>query len=286
MLRASIAAVTMAGAMAVAPPSVAAAEPGACVEYSPLGYCLDWDVPNPGGPGGGGGRPPSDTVTCYWVTIPDISGDESIWVDFGLARPPEGVTVVWQERQCSDGSARFEFRWVIPTTPANLAALTRGRLARELPQPTVWSSPPVGTASIVGVPVFVEVTNWTGPISEVECAGGLCVAVSAIPALSFAPGEEGSAPVACAGSGTRYLPAGPPADQQAAAVGACAYTYRLRTGVGSRPAAWAGAVSVRWTISWSSSSGASGALPAVTRSSSLLRAVQEVQTVVIGGSAP
>ena len=286
MLRASIAAVAMVGAMAVAPASVAAAEPGACVEYSPLGYCLEWDVPTPGGPGGGGGRPPADGVTCYWVTIPDISGDESIWVDFGLVRPPEGVTVVWQERQCSDGSARFEFRWVIPTTPANLAALARGRLARELPTPTVWSSPPVGTASIVGVPVFVEVTNWTGPISEEECAGGMCVTVSAIPALSFAAGEQGSAPVACAGSGTRYLPAGPPAGQQAAAVGACAYTYRLRTGVGSRPAAWVGAVSVRWTISWSSSSGASGALPAVTRSSSLLRAVQEVQTVVVGGSTP
>lgn len=274
------------GTATVFVPAVGAAvEPGACVDYSTEGFCLEWDVPSPGGGGSDGGKP-TEGVSCFWVTIPeDLSADESVWVDFGLAQPPEGVTVVWQERRCSDGSTRFEFRWVIPSTPANLAALARGRLARELPQPVVVSSPAVGVASIVGVPVFAEVANWTGAVSDRECAGGLCVTVSAIPSLTFVPGEPDSSPVACSGAGTRHVPGVSPA-VQAAAPGACAHVYRLRTGVGSRPAAWPGSVSVTWTISWSSSSGSTGSLPAVTRSTALPRPVQEVQTVVAGGSTP
>lgn len=159
--------------------AVEASEPGQCVEYSPLGYCVEWDVPTPGNPGGGGGGggPSTDEVVCYWVTIPeDLSQDPTIWADFGLTPPPEGVSVVWQSWECSDGGPPgFNFRWIIPATPANIAASVRGRLVGVLPQPSGNASPPVGTAAIVDVPVFVEVTNWTGVLSEGECAGGMCV---------------------------------------------------------------------------------------------------------------
>jgi len=262
-----------------------ASEPGQCVDYSPLGYCIDWDVPTPGGPrtGGGGGRS-TDEVVCYWVTIPeDLSWDPTIWVDFDLTPPPEGVTVAWQSWECSDGSTTFAFRWIIPATPANLAALARGRIVGLMPQPTISSSPTVGTASIVEVPVFVEVTNWTGVITDSECAGGLCVTVTATPELTFTPAETGSSTVTCAGKGTRYDPYGAPIEEQASTEGACAYAYRLRTGVEGRPTEWPGSVSVRWTISWTASTGVSGTLPAVTRTTSLPRAVREVQTVVVRG---
>ncbi len=40
-----------------------------CVEWSPRGYCIEWDVPTPGTPGtpgdSGGGPPPE----CYWVNL-------------------------------------------------------------------------------------------------------------------------------------------------------------------------------------------------------------------------
>ena len=267
--------------------TVAADPPGECVEYSPLGYCVEWDVATPGNPGSGGGGS-SDEPACYWVTIPDdLSQDPTIWADFGLTPPPEGVTVVWQSWECSDGGpAGFNFRWIIPATPANIAASVRGRLVGLLPQPSVNSSPPVGTAAIVDVPVFVEVTNWTGERSESECAGGVCVTVTASPQLTFAPAETGSPRITCAGSGTRYDPNGPSAEVQASEEGACSYTYRLRTGVERRPEEWPGSVSVTWTVSWSASTGASGSLPAVTRTTALPRDVEEVQAVVAGGETP
>lgn len=266
----------------------ATASVGQCVEYDSQGFCVEWDVATPGGPGSSRGvRGSTERPTCYWVTVQDdLSQDPTIWIDFGLTPPPEGAEVVWQSWECTDGSPAFNFRWVLAATPENLASVARGRLVGVLPQPAVRSSPAVGTASIVDVPVFVEVTNWTGTTSASECAGGLCVTVTASPSLSFSPGEPGSSPLACAGSGTRYDPEGPPPEEQAAAPGACAYAYRLRTGAEGRPGAWPGSVSVTWTLAWSASSGASGALPAVTRSSSLPRAVEEVQTVVVGGQSP
>jgi len=215
-----------------------------------------------------------------------LSEDPTTWVEFGLARPPEGATVVWQAWECSDGSGILNARWIIPATPANLAASVRGVVVGELPQPSLDSSPPVGTAAIVGVPVFVSVTNWTGVVTQAQCAGGVCVTVTATPSLRLSPGETRSSSVSCAGSGSRYDPNGDSAEAQSSPDGACAYKYRLRTGVEGRPSAWPGSVSVTWTVSWTASTGASGSLPAVTRATPLPRAVEEVQAVVVGGETP
>lgn len=288
-----IVAIAIAGIGALVASDVAgAAEPGQCVVASPLGYCVEWDAPTSGGPGqsagAGRGRSP-DEVVCYWVAIPSdsVSQNPESWIDYGLELPPPGLDVVWQTVECSDGSRRYEFRWVPALTPANLAALARGRIVGLLPQPEVSSSPQVGTNSILRVPVFVEVTNWTGVISESECAGGLCVTVTASPQLTFTPGEPDSSPIACAGSGSRYVPGGGDIDVQANAAGACAYAYRLRTGAqAGRPPEWPGLVSVTWTLSWTADSGASGSLPSVTRSTDVPRGVDEVQTVVVGGETP
>ena len=276
----------LAGALLGTPSPVQASEsPGQCATYSPLGYCVDWDVPTPGGrPSGGGGGGSTSQVVCYWGTIPDPSGsDPSVFFDFGLTPPPADATVVWQALQCSDGLPSSSLRWIIPITPGNLAATVRGEIVGLLPQPTINSSPPVGTASIVDVPVFIQVTNWTRDVVDSACVGGMCVTVTASPTLTFAPGESGSGTVSCAGAGTRYDPDGAPIEEQASAEGACAHAYRLRTGVEGRPEMWAGSVAVSWTISWTSSTGATGTLPAVTRTTQVPRAVREVQAVVVRG---
>lgn len=261
--------------------------PGECMSYSPLGFCLEWSIPGsdvPGTPGSGGG---GDGPPCYWVTLSHdpFVGDETFLVDYGLEPPPDGVTVVWQAMECSDGSAIDDFRWVIPPGPREVAEGIRGRIAGTLPEPVVMSSPAAGVAAIVGVPAFVHVANWTGVVTAQECAG-FCVTVRAEPSLTFTPGESGALPIACANSGTVYERGGASADQQAAAPGSCSHTYSLRTGVAGRPAEWSGTVSVSWQITWSATTGASGSLAPVTRSSPLPRAVHEVQTVVQGGQLP
>lgn len=266
-------------------PARASESPGRCATYSPLGYCVDWDVPTPGGRrSGGGGGGSTGEVVCSWRTITDPSGsDPSVFFDFGLTPPPADATVVWQALQCSDGRPSNSLRWIVPITPGNLAATVHGEIVGLLPQPTINSSPPVGTASIVDVPVFIEVTNWTGDVVDSACAGGICVTVTASPALTFAPGEPGSDTVACAGAGTRYDPDGASIEEQASAEGACAHAYQLRTGVEERLEMWPGSVAVSWTISWTASTGTTGALPAVTRTTQVPRAVREVQAVVVRG---
>ncbi|MGE5210293.1 MAG: hypothetical protein ACM3MM_03465, partial [Acidobacteriota bacterium] len=212
--------------------------------------------------------------------------DPTIFVDFGLEEPPEGVPILWQSWECSDGRATFNFRWVIAPTPGALAETVRGRLIGQLPQPVVESSPPAGTASIIGVPVFVTVVNWTGVVTQTECAGGLCVTVTATPQLTFRPGEPGAPTVQCSGAGTRFTPSAGTPEAQASSPGACTWIYTTRTGANGRPSAWPGQASVSWSISWTATTGASGSLAAVTRSTDVPRPVAEVQTVIEGGATP
>ena len=267
--------------------SAQAAEPGECIRRDPQGYCLEWDVTTPGTPGTPGGSGGGPAPECYWVTIDDeLPEDPTIFVDFGLEEPPEGVPILWQSWECSDGRATFNFRWVIAPTPGALAETVRGRLIGQLPQPVVESSPPAGTASIIGVPVFVAVVNWTGVVTQTECAGGLCVTVTAAPQLTFRPGEPGAPTVQCSGSGTRFTPSAGTPEAQASSPGACTWTYTTRTGANGRPSAWPGQASVSWSISWTATTGASGSLAAVTRSTDVPRPVAEVQTVIEGGATP
>lgn len=267
--------------------SAQAAEPGECIRRDPQGYCLEWDVTTPGTPGTPGGSGGGPDPECYWVTIDDeLPEDPTIFVDFGLEEPPEGVPILWQSWECSDGRPTFNFRWVIAPTPGALAETVRGRLIGQLPQPVVESSPPAGTASIIGVPVFVTVVNWTGVVTQTECAGGLCVTVTATPQLAFRPGEPGAPTVQCAGAGTRFAADAGTPESQASSPGACTWTYTTRTGANGRPSAWPGQASVSWSIAWTATTGASGSLAAVTRSTDVPRPVAEVQTVIEGGATP
>jgi hypothetical protein len=167
-----------------------------------------------------------------------------------------------------------------------LAETVNVRLAGMLPEPEVLSNPPPGVPSIINVPVFVEVLNWQPVFTDSECAGTLCVTVTATPQLMFDPGEQGSRPVSCVGAGDRYdADSDLSPDEQA--VGACAYTYRKRTGVSGRPKRWPGRAIVTWSLAWTASDGASDSLPAVDKVAELPKSVVEIQAVLVepGGSS-
>jgi hypothetical protein len=293
MIRGLLAGAVLLADLVVGSGTAAADEPQRCAEFRTDGYCVEWaggsSTSHPAAHGGPRPRPAGEVV-CYWRTIDQIppmavSGGQ-------LPGVPSGVPLVWQERVCSDGSQGDDplvnVRWApAPETvaPENLAATARARLSRLLPPPELVTSPPVGVAAIVGVPAFVAVSNWAGEVSESECAAGLCVTVTATPALTFTPGELGSTTVDCRGHGTRHRPGADP-HREVAVLGACAHVFTRRTGVGGRPSEWPGSVSVTWTIEWTSSTGATASLPSVSRSLDLPRAVEEVQAPVVGGELP
>ncbi len=285
--RVAIAIVAATLPMLIGPPAAHAGDPSDCTKRDSQGFCIEWSVGggdgNPGGGGNGGGGN-SGAVVCYWVNNPPI-GDPTIYADYGLQYPPPGVAIQWQYYECSDGSVQDNYRWIFAVPPTDTANEILIRIERGLEPPRVESSPPLGTASILTVPVFVSVANWSGAISQSGCGGGICVTVTATPVLTFDPGEPGSTPRTCTGSGTKFNRSIPPA-QQATAQGACAHAYKLRTGAEGRPTEWPAMATVRWSIAWTSTVGQSGVLPAVVRAVPIPRSVQEVQTVVVGGSTP
>jgi hypothetical protein len=269
-------------------------------------------------PAGAQARPPAqppDYSVDDEIVVPRDEGGPSVPVSDGRATPPE---CVWRRFQgdamrslahlgpvpprpspdaypilymCNGlwvGGAE-NFRWGVPGVPAGptmtgdeVAQTIYARLEGNLPEPEVASDPAAGEPAIISFPTFIQISNWTGTITDQECdpTGLLCVTVTATPSLSFAPGEPGAPTIACADGGTRFVEGGATSSVQAAQPGACAYAYQLRTGTGSRPPAWPGAATVTWDLEWGSTSGASGSLPDIVRTADVARQVNEVQTVI------
>ncbi len=172
-----------------------------------------------------------------------------------------------------------------PTPPSaeELAADLWAEVQATMTAPTVAADPPVGTPSLVTLPVFVEVTNWQGTQTDSVCELGVCVSITATPTLLLYSGETDSSPVVCDPPGTRFDPDGAEPDVQATAPGACAYVYTRRSGVEGRPDAWPAEVRVVWEVRWTGA-GQSGEFDPMTLATAIPRQVSEVQTVVVDGS--
>jgi hypothetical protein len=263
-------------------------------------YCVGDEITIPGHPSRPGGQPaPSSPGSsgqsgqqvsqprCTWVRLPDAPGRGPRAADGSPGS--SSLTML----NC-DGQMVGPIGWRFPNegpaaTPAAAAAIPDlGQMARQiavrlegrLPSPELVASPAPGVPAVVHHPAFVAVANWTGTVTDDECAFMLCVTVTATPTLRWRPGEPGTATLRCDGAGTRFDPQGPRPQAQAVAAGACAHAYRLRTGAAGRPDHWAGEVTVTWNLTWSSTTGSGGSLPAVSRSVALPRAVDEVQAVI------
>jgi hypothetical protein len=291
------------GSLAVPLAAPASADPPACERA----YCVEDEITIPGEPAepaagdepapvANGPAPAADVEPrCTWVRDPGAlpgSDGPGAFPDVGV-RPADDAYLIFE--RC-EGELTGRVQWsspsdpeptepapggATPPAPEQLAAIVRVRLEGDLPEPLVTTSPAVGEAAIVNHPTFLAVENWTGTVTDEECAFVLCVTVAATPALTWTPGEPGSPTLACAGAGTRYLPDGPPPRQQAAQPGACAYAFQARTAAEGRPNEWPGTATVTWELSWTSTSGAGGTLPAITRSAQMPRAVEEIQAIVV-----
>jgi hypothetical protein len=252
------------------------------------------DTPEgPERPGGGGpaAPPPPDPGSG------NVRADCDRWVqETGPAAEQYLVSVGapagWAAYIC-DGGARDGQRAAF--APGDEPQVSPERLAEDLwvevqatmKAPTVSADPPVGTASIVTLPVFVEVTNWQPEQRRENCEGGVCVEIVATPTLLFYPGEPDAPPIVCDAPGTRFDPAGAEPEVQAAAPGACAYVYSMRSAVDGRPEEWPAEVRVTWDVQWTSNvpgPEGSGSFDPMSLATAVPRRVNEVQTVVVEGS--
>lgn len=242
-----------------------------------------------GDDGSGGGNEPDP---CDWQVSPGQAALPDLFPE-----APANAVLEYRYAPCNVNiEDRFlEWRWVpglipepvVVPQPWVVAEGVRARVEAMMLVPELAVSPPSGSAAVVHLPTFVEVTNWQGPLDPTGCddTGIVCVTVTAVPGLTFDPGETGADVVDCDPPGTRYDPSRGDPRNQAAAPGACAHTYTRRTGVASQPGPWEGQVTVTWDVNWTSTvngaPGPSGSFGEVELSTELLREVDEVQTPVV-----
>lgn len=250
----------------------------------------------PGGPGGTGDPGDGNGGTYEPPPCPDwrpLGGYDSVPPHirpYDWAEAPEGATFYYDACSSPNGfGPGSSTMWVPPggeapapppPTPGEVAEGLWVEIQDTLLRPDPVTSPELGDPAVIDVPTFVAVSNWQGEISRSRCVQGVCVSLTATPTLRFDPGEPGADAIECDPPGTYFDPDGPSPDEQASVPGACAHAYQRRTGVGDRPDAWPGEVSVAWDVQWQETGGGTSGAFDLTLSTEVPRVVQEVNTVV------
>lgn len=228
-----------------------------------------------GGSGGSG---------CDWTRVDGVLGDPSN----GSATFPvveNGVTKILWRRTCAGGQVDW---FLIPeTTPADLLPQLLEQLKnRALPKPVPRFEmlDPVNNWAYVAVPVdFRAAGNSWRPVSVTASLGPVWATATARPtALTFDAGDpNGVGSASCGGDGpvAGYVPEAP---------GACSYTFTNASSTSPYDGYhFLTTLTIDWSISWTSSTGAGGALDPYSTSATAPLAVAEVKGLVTcTGSRP
>lgn len=299
---------------ALSPASAARAAPAECQQYTAHGLCVV--TAETGGQGGqasnsapanGGGATTTQacTDTRLGMTV-NCSSAAGWWSQAKqcyvspLENPPAFSSPMWGGR--TDGALYFctpftngvsfpgtnGYTFWSATPPVGPAAVDPAVLARQALSTVVLPSPstgryPAGTLTD-GRPYTVVNAHtwfWTDPgvyrqTSARADAGGVWAEVTVTPtALTFSPGD-GAAAVSCPGPGTAWQPA---VGVWSPSPNGCDYRYP-RSSLGEPDGKVTAVYGIQWSITWTSSTGATGTLPQITTTSITQFAVVEVQTVV------
>lgn len=241
--------------------------------------------------GGGSGGQDGDVLTTEVTYTTDGSGtrgrcqwelNDGRGIAVGVysvvwPREEDGVIYHLYLRTCPDGSAYVQIAEREPTDllPGLLQQLKATALPHPLPVFEMLD-PDFGWA-YVQVPLDFRAggDSWRR-VSVTAEVGPVWATVTAVPtALTFDPGDpEGDGPVDCTGTGptAAYVPEEP---------GVCSYTYRNASSTSTVDGYhFETSMSIEWSITWTSSTGAGGALDPYATSSSALLAVAEVKGLV------
>jgi hypothetical protein len=253
-LAGAVAALVMAGSLAIATTASAAGRGGgSCDPYVDGTIILVpcWFGTGTGdGSAGGSGGTLADMCT---VTALDEAKAKSLGVSWP---PPQGKH--WALMDCGAGTAPRALlvpnaTGAPPVTPQQLAHSLGGLAVPHLRPDT---APPRGTGGLVGLPEWFWVPASEWHIRSVTVtAGPVWATVTAAPiSLTVQPGA-GLSSITCRGHGTAYNRRKSATQQHTD----CSYTY-LQPSVGLPGNAYRASATVTWRVTWTGSYGAGGVL--------------------------
>jgi hypothetical protein len=218
---------------------------------------------------GGGG-----SVTCRSERLRDEEARVVVdMVAIGFVPPAEGEGA-WYRRRCwtPDGTiVSADIVWRPVAVSASALASDAWDISR-IPLPDINLNPGEERDQVVNVATWMWVDGWA-PISASASAGGVTVTVTASPTHVEWDMGDGTV-VDCAGPGAVYDESRP-ADAQSTD---CSHTYR-RSSASQADQRYRIAATSYWHVTWTASTGESGDLGVVGRTSSIRVRVAEIQAV-------
>lgn len=219
----------------------------------------------------GGVSRPAGTSTCSAWALVDGSNFGSVGLgEPTVINPATGQPSTVFFRIC-DGTYQFVF--VGPHTPADVARVAYQRVAELVPRPTVAFSPPIDK-------MIVNFESWLGvtpqpPVTATATIPGLSATVTAqATSIEWTTGSH------VAGD-TKTITCKPWGSTDASA-GGCAWTPRypsVAKVTGTTDQRYHGTVTIVWNVTWQASNGAGGALGDLRTTTPVAMGVQEIQTI-------
>ncbi|MCU1395309.1 MAG: uncharacterized protein JWM34_3737 [Ilumatobacteraceae bacterium] len=223
----------------------------------------------------GGAATSSGSSSCTWDQIQTLGSAETAQVSWPNTR--NGITYELWRKTCNGVETYIEVPQTKPTDllPGLLSQLKSSKLPE--PTPTFLGTDPQFGWAYVQVPLDFRANpaSWA-PVSVTASAGPVWATVTATPQrLTFDPGDpSGPGAVSCDGEG-------PIAAYVADAPGACSYTYVDASSTSPVDGYhFTTEMTIEWAIVWTSSTGAGGALPAFSTTSTTPLAVAEAKGLV------
>jgi hypothetical protein len=212
-----------------------------------------------GVPGAGTGVARRDAVTKASVDGPPGQNTETLYTRSCPGDPPNYV-------------------WAADSVDVDaLIRSARQSVSAQLPEPTMNMNPDPSVGGIVNIGLWLAVAD-PGQVSITASVGPVWATVTArYSSTTWSLGNGDS--VVCEGLGT------PIVDTSTEDQGPCGYTYRWPSApkfTGTGDLAYHASVTGHWVVTYATSMGASGTLPAVDRTTEFLYQVREIQTVRVG----
>jgi hypothetical protein len=167
-----------------------------------------------------------------------------------------------------------------PNIPGGVPVVTGQQVAQQalatvdLPDPTIATSPPVGTAQLVGFPTWLWLTGPWAQRDATATLAGTSATVSATPfAATWTFGDQ-SAALTCPGPGTAWDPSHPDTSST------CTHTWTTRSTAADPDGTFPLTATVSYHVAWTATDGESGQLPDLTRTSTIAVTVHEAQAVI------